>query len=136
MLLSQAHILERAADKFFGGKDLIDHRSLPYTYDSKSRVSSLDKLRLAESDEEIAAMQGKPHLSLLMTLLYVALYTAPHCLHAIVRQGRFMSNPAPYNWKELCNLFCLHVSPSPRRAYDPPLFLAPKGALGSATFPH
>ena len=105
MLLSQAHILERAADKFFGGKDLIDHRSLPYTYDSKSRVSSLDKLRLAESDEEIAAMKGKPLLSLLMTLLYVALYTAPHCLHAIVRQGRFMSNPAPYNWKELCNLF-------------------------------
>ena len=29
-------------------------------------------------------MQGKPHLSLLMTLLYVALYTAPHCLHAIL----------------------------------------------------
>jgi hypothetical protein len=50
-------------------------------------------------------MKDKPHLSLLMTLLYVAIYTAPHCLHAIVRQGRFMSNPAPYNWKELCNLF-------------------------------
>ena len=93
---------------FFGGKDLIDHRSLLYTYDSKSRVSSLDKLRLAESDEEIAAMKGKPHLSLLMTLLYVALYTAPHCLNAIVRQGRFMSNPAPYNWKELCNLFAYY----------------------------
>lgn len=105
MVLSQAHILERAADKFFGGKDLIEHRSLPYTYDSKSRISSLDKLRLAESDEEVAAMKGKPLLSLLMTLLYVALYTAPHCLHPIVRQGRFMSNPAPYNWKELCNLF-------------------------------
>ena len=104
MILSQAHILERAADKFFGGKDLIAHRSLPYTYDGKTRVSSLDKLRLAESAEEVAAMKGKPLLSLLMTLLYVALYTAPHCLHAIVRQGRYMSNPAPYNWKELCNL--------------------------------
>ena len=114
MILSQAHILERAADKFFGGQELIAHRSLPYTYDSKSRVSSLDKLRLAESAEEIAATKGKPLLSLLMTLLYVALYTAPHCLHAIVRQGRFMSNPAPYNWKELCNLFsymhmCMHM---------------------------
>ena len=50
-------------------------------------------------------MKGKAHLFLPMTLLYVALYTAPHSLHAIVRQGRFMSNPAPYNWKDLCNLF-------------------------------
>ena len=52
-MVSQAHILERVADKFFGGKDLIDHRSLPYTYDSKSRVSSLDKLRLAESESYV-----------------------------------------------------------------------------------
>ena len=111
MLLSQAHILERAADKFFGGKEFIAHRSLPYTYDGKTRVSSLDKLRLAESAEEIAAMKGKPLLSLLMTLLYVALYTSPHCLHAIVRQGRYMSNPAPYNWKQEGALqpFQLHV---------------------------
>jgi hypothetical protein len=90
------------------------------SYDTKSRVRSLDKLRLAESDEEVAAMKGKPLLSLLMTLLYVALYTAPHCLHPIVRQGRFMSNSAPCNWKELCNIFaystcactcymCVHV---------------------------
>ena len=125
MILSQAHILERAADKFFGGQELIAHRSLPYTYDSKSRVSSLDKLRLAESAEEIAAMKGKPLLSLLMTLLYVALYTAPHCLHAIVRQGRFMSNPAPYNWKELCNLFSYmyhhrHEGLTIRRSYSLP----------------
>lgn len=105
MHLSQAHILDRAADKFFGGKELIAHRSLPYTYDSKTRVCSLDTLRLAETDDEIAAMKDKPHLSLLMTLLYVAIYTAPNCLHPIVRQGRYMSNPAPCNWTELCNLF-------------------------------
>ena len=125
MLLSQAHILERAADKFFGGPELIAHRSLPYTYDGKSRTSSLDNLRLAESAEEIAAMVGKPLLSLLMTLLYVALYTAPHCLHAIVRQGRYMSNPAPYNWKELCNLFSYmyhhrHEGLTIRRSYSLP----------------
>ena len=105
MHLSQGHILDRACAKFFGGPELIAHRSLPYTYDGKTRASSLDGLRLAQDDEEVAAMKDKPHLSLLMTLLYVAIYTAPHCLHAIVRQGRFMSNPAPYNWKELCNLF-------------------------------
>ena len=38
MLLSQAHILERAADNFFGGKDLIDHRSLPRTRTIASRA--------------------------------------------------------------------------------------------------
>ena len=135
MVLSQAHILERAADKFFGGKELIDHRSLPYTYDGKTRASSLDKLRLAESDEEIAAMKGKPLLSLLMTLLYVALYTAPHCLHAIVRQGRYMSNPAPYNWKELCNLFGYmyhhrHEGLTIRRSY-----LLPKVPSAQPSFP-
>ena len=68
-------------------------------------------------------MKGKPLLSLLMTLLYVALYTAPHCLHAIVRQGRYMSNPAPYNWKELCNLFSYmyhhrHEGLTIRRSYS------------------
>ena len=70
-------------------------------------------------------MRDKPLLSLLMTLLYVALYTAPHCLHAIVRQGRYMSNPAPYNWKELCNLFSYmyhhrHEGLTIRRSYSLP----------------
>ena len=86
-------------------------------------------------------MKGKPLLSLLMTLLYVALYTAPHCLHPIVRQGRFMSNSAPCNWKELCNIvayMCMyhhrHEGLTISRSFSLPT-PQPLSAVGSACLP-
>ena len=103
--MSQPQILERIAEKYFGSGVHVKNFSLPYTYDGKSRTSSLDKLRRAENDEERRLMKEKPLLSVLMALLYVAVYTRGDCLFPIVKQGRFMSDPAPYNWEELVRLF-------------------------------
>jgi len=78
---------------------------MPYSWDAKSRTSSLSKLRHAENDEERALMRDKPILSLLMTLLYVAVYTRGDCLHTLSKHTRYMSDPAPPNWDELVMLF-------------------------------
>jgi len=64
--MSQPQILERIAEKYFGSGVHVKNFSLPYTYDGKSRTSSLDKLRRAENDEERRLMKEKPLLSVLM----------------------------------------------------------------------
>ena len=105
--LSQPHILERAAEKFFGSGKNIKHVSLPATYDTKARRSSVDPPPdwTCTSDADRLAMKEKPYLSLIATLYYVMCFTQGDTGNVLARLGRYMADPPMWAWTALVLLF-------------------------------
>lgn len=105
--LSQPHILERAAEKFFGSGKNVKHVSLPATYDMKTRRSSVDPPPdwTCTSDADRLTMKEKPYLSLIATLYYVMCFTQGDTANVLARLGRYMADPPVWAWTALVLLF-------------------------------
>ena len=100
--LSQPHILERAAERFFGSGKAIVHAAAPAIYDPKIPFGS--NFALA-TDAEKPGMKEKPFLSLLATIMYTVFYTFPSAAIHTAHLCRYMHSPNPVCWDALVYLF-------------------------------
>ena len=102
--LSQRGYLLRMAEKFLGPGDLLRETKLPSVCDRKGANAAYAHLSLAANDEERVAMQGKPYLSLLATVLYASVMTRPDVSFHVSYLCRFASDPSPACYSALLSV--------------------------------
>ena len=100
--LSQPHILERAAERFFGSGKSIVQASAPAHYDPKVPFGSTFALA---NDSEKLNMKEKPYLALLATIMYTVFYTFPSVAIHTAHLCRYMHSPNTSCWDALVHLF-------------------------------
>ena len=99
--ISQPHILERAAERFFGSAQAIQHASAPAIFNPKIPYGSNFELA---TDAEKPKMKEKPYLALLATLMYAVFYTFPSAAIQTAHLCKYMHNPSPICWDALVHL--------------------------------
>ena len=100
--LSQPHILERAAERFFGSGKSIVQAAAPAHYDPKKPFGS--EFALATESEK-SSMKEKPYLALLATIMYTVFYTFPSVAIHTAHLCRYMHGPNIHCWDALVHLF-------------------------------